>query len=435
MGSVKATLTSVLCAAALAIPAMAATVTEDAKLLASDGAAWDEFGCSVSVSGDTAVVGAIYDDDNGYNSGSAYVFVRSGSTWSEQAKLTASDGAADDYFGRSVSVSGDTAVVGALGDDDNGSASGSAYVYVRSGTSWTEQAKLTASDGAADDRFGLSVSVSGDTAVVGAFWDDDNGSDSGSAYVFVRSSGVWTQRQKLTASDAAAGDSFGCSVSVSADTAVVGAFYDDDNGGDSGSAYVFVRSGSTWTERAKLTGSDGAADDRFGGSVSVSGDTAVVGAYGDDDNGTTSGSAYVFGGSITVSLPPSAVEGDGTLVDEGTVSIPWARTADLVIDLESSDETELTIPPAVTVPQGETSAAFDLTIVDDGVDDGAQTVTVTASTLDWTPGSTQIAVLERAVTPFAGGCTPSAGSPVVFLLAAAAVTFALGRRRLPAAGG
>ena len=121
------------------------------------------------------------DDDNGINSGSAYVFVRSGSEWTKQAKLTAGDGASSDFFGISVSVSGDKAIVGASGDDDNGLTSGSAYVFVRSGNVWIEQAKLIPSDGAAGDRFGHSVNVSIDTTVVGAYGDDDNGSSSGSA--------------------------------------------------------------------------------------------------------------------------------------------------------------------------------------------------------------------------------------------------------------
>ena len=485
MGTLKRTLASVLCAAVLAMPAMAAALTELDKLLATDGAVGDRFGLSVSVSGDTAVVGVPWDDDNGIDSGSAYVYVRDGLSWTEEAKLTASDGAADDEFGCSVSVRGDTAVVGAYGGDDNGPGSGSAYVFVRSGSLWTEQAKLTAADGAAGDRFGWSVSVSGDTAIVGARYDDDNGDDSGSAYVFVRSGSVWTEQAKLTASDGAAGDYFGSSVSVSGDTAVVGAYwdddngdrsgsayvyvrsgsspsltwteqvkllpgdgaaddrfgcsvsvsgdmavvgapYDDDNGTDSGSAYVFVRSGSTWTERAKLLPGDGAAEDWFGTSVSVSGDTAVAGAPWDDDNGDMSGSAYVFDRFITVSVPPSAVEGDGTLVDQGTVSIPWARTADLVIDLESGDETELTVPATVTIAQGETSATFDLTIVGDGVHRETQTVTVTASAAGWISGSAEMDVIYKAVTPFAGGCTAREGGCAAAL---AALFLALMRRR------
>src|SRR6185503_19688910 len=194
----------------------------------SDAAAGDLFGDSVAVSGDTAVVGAIGDDDGGTSSGSAYVFVRSAGVWSQQQKLTASDALAGDEFGYSVAVSGDTAVVGARSDSDAGTFSGSAYVFVRSAGVWSQQQKLTASDAAAGDFFGFSVAVSGDTAVVGAIFDDDAGSGSGSAYVFVRSAGVWSQQQKLTASDAAASDSFGASVAVSGDTAVVGASFDSD---------------------------------------------------------------------------------------------------------------------------------------------------------------------------------------------------------------
>jgi microcompartment protein CcmL/EutN len=264
---------------------------EVAKLTASDAASGDQFGTSVAVSGDTAVIGAFLDDDAGSGSGSVYVFTRSGTTWTEQQKLTASDAAAADIFGNSVSVSGDTAVIGAVQDDDAGGTSGSAYVFTRSGTTWTEEAKLTASDAAAGDRFGNSVAVSGDTAVVGAFLDDDAGGTSGSAYVFTRSGTTWTEQQKLTASDAAANDEFGISVAVTGDTTVIGATGDAN---ESGAAYVFTRSGTTWTEQAKLIASDVALDDDFGRSVAVTGDTAVVGASSNDDAGSGSGSAYVF---------------------------------------------------------------------------------------------------------------------------------------------
>ena len=132
------------------------------------GLLYDNFGDSVAIAGDTIVVGAPGDDDNGSDSGSAYVFTRTGTTWTEQAKLTASDGAADDYFGSSVAIAGDTIVVGASGDDDEWQCSGSAYVFTRTGTTWTEQAKLTASDGAANDHFGGSVAIAGDTIVVGS---------------------------------------------------------------------------------------------------------------------------------------------------------------------------------------------------------------------------------------------------------------------------
>jgi len=262
-------------------------INENAKLTASDPASFDVFGQRVSISGDTAVVGARQDSDDGLRSGSAYVFTKSGGTWTEQTKLTASDAAAEDRFGFDVSISGDTIVVGSAGDDDVGSSSGSAYVFTRSGGTWTEQAKLIPSGASAGDQFGESVSISGDTVVIGSSRD-------GSAYVFTRSGGTWTEQAKLTASDAATGDQFGKRLSVSDDTVVVAVAQDDDDGNNSGSAIVFTRSAGTWTEQAKLTASDAVAEDQFGWSVSVSGDTIVVGSVGDDDDGAFSGSAYVF---------------------------------------------------------------------------------------------------------------------------------------------
>jgi len=247
------------------------------------------------------VVGAPYDDHSSTDSGSAYVFTRSSSgVWTQQQKLTASDAAASDHFGTSVSVSGDTLVVGAPYDDRSSSDTneGSAYVFTRSSSGvWTQQEQLKASDASSYDRFGTSVSISGDTVVVGAPYDDDNGkSESGSAYVFVRSSsGVWSQQEKLTAgSDATEWEYFGYSVSVSGDTAVVSsanAMYSDQQ-----QAYVYVRSSSgAWSQQAKLAGSDVGADDSFGRTVSVSGETIVVGAYRHDADGQyDSGSAYVF---------------------------------------------------------------------------------------------------------------------------------------------
>jgi len=277
----------------IALPVSALTPTEVAKLLASDAAAGDQFG-GVAVDGDTALIGALGDDDAGSNSGSAYVFTRSAGVWTEQAKLTASDAAATDLFGFLVAVDGDTALIGAFLDDDAGSASGSAYVFTRSGIIWTEQAKLTASDAAAGDNFGFSVAVDGDTALIGGHLNDDAGSNSGSAYVFTRSAGVWTEQAKLTASDAAADDSFGFLVAVDGDTALISGHLNDDAGTNSGSAYVFTRSAGVWTEQAKLTASDAAANDAFAFGVSVDGDTALIGAFADDDAGSASGSAYVF---------------------------------------------------------------------------------------------------------------------------------------------
>ena len=309
--------------------------SQQAKILASDGADYDAFGIVVCISGDYAIVGAAYDDDKGNDSGSAYIFKRDGTNWSQQAKLTASDGAGGDYFGcsvsisgnyaivgaydsayifkrdgttwsqqqkllasdgsgqfgSSVSVSGDCAIVGAYGDDGR---KGSAYIFKRDGVGWSEQAKILASDGAAWDYFGCSVSISGDYAIVGEIYDDDKGDGSGSAYIFKRDGVGWSQQAKILASDGAAGDQFGWSVSISGDYAIVGAAYDDDKGTNSGSAYIFRRDGTSWIQQAKLTASDGGGGDDFGISVSISGDNAIVGAYADDDEGTNSGSAYIF---------------------------------------------------------------------------------------------------------------------------------------------
>ena len=268
------------------------------KITASDGAADDNFGWEVSISGDYIVVGAIGDDDNGSSSGSAYVFILNGTSWVQEDKLLASDGVADDLFGRFVSISGDYAVVGAPLQDEKGSDAGSAYVFKRNGTSWAQEDKLLASDGAIDDLFGRSVSIWGDYIVVGALSHDDNGlSNSGTAYVFKRTGTSWAEEDKLLPSDGAADDLFGRSVSIWGDYIVVGALFHDDNGlSNSGTAYVFKRTGTSWAEEDKLLPSDGAADDLFGRSVYISGDCIVVGSLLDDDTGSSSGSAYVFCG-------------------------------------------------------------------------------------------------------------------------------------------
>ncbi|MHC4976809.1 MAG: FG-GAP repeat protein, partial [Planctomycetota bacterium] len=277
-------------------------VGPELKVFASDAAAGDRFGHTLVLDGDTALIGAYFDDDAGANSGSAYVFVRTGTTWLEQAKLVASDAAAGDNFGVSVALDGDTALVGAHNDDDLGGADqGSAYVFVRTGTTWTEQAKLTASDAFTSDNFGRSVAIDNDTALVGSYFDTDGLSNIGSAYVFTRTGTTWTEQDKLVASDADTSDNFGISAALDGDTALIGSFNDDDAGLSSGSAYVFVRSGTTWNEQAKLVASDAAADDQFGISVAIDVDTALIGAYDDDDvGGLDQGSAYVFVRSGTV---------------------------------------------------------------------------------------------------------------------------------------
>jgi len=268
--------------------------TQQAKLLASDGYSSDDFGFSVSIDGEYTIVGAYGDSDNGYQSGSAYIFKRNGEIWTQQAKLLASDGYDNDCFGVSVSIDGEYVIVGAIYDDDNGSNSGSAYIFKRDGMAWIQQAKLLASDGYNSDFFGRSVSIDGDYAIIGAYQDYDNGSDSGSAYIFTRDVTDWIQQAKLLPSDGYGRDHFGYSVSINSECAIVGAFQDDDNGLSSGSAYIFKRDGTVWSEQDKLLASDGYDVDNFGWSVSIDGDYAIVGARYDDDNGSNSGSAYIF---------------------------------------------------------------------------------------------------------------------------------------------
>jgi len=337
--------------------AVTPTINEVAKLIASDGEASDYLGYSVAIDGDTAVVGVYGDDDLGSESGAAYVFVRDSSgVWNQQQKLTASDGAADDRFGWSVDVNGDTIVVGRESWDFFAPPPGAAYVFTRDSTGlWSEQQKLTADDGEAGDYFGEAVAVSLDTLVIGADGDDDAGSNTGAAYIYVRdSAGYWSLQQKVTASNWMENDSFGNVVDLDGDTAVIGtsgyyfdidgtavqsskayAFARDSNGvwseqqldpnvnvdtewygravavsgniiavgayGDSnvasfaGAVYLFNRdSAGVWSVQQKITAGDGANNDKFGFSLDLDGDNLVVGAYTDDDNGTDSGSAYVF---------------------------------------------------------------------------------------------------------------------------------------------
>ncbi|MGK3992648.1 FG-GAP repeat protein [Sorangium sp. So ce1024] len=271
---------------------------EQGKLMPTVGAANDQFGVSVAVSGDTALIGARFDDERGSDAGAAYVFVRSGGRWSHQAKITAADADASDQFGCSVAVSGDTALIGARQDDDAGTDSGSVYVFTRAGSEWTQRTKLTPLDPAAGDNFGHAVALSRETALIGAYQDDDLGTNSGSAYVFTGAGNAWSQEAKLRPLDdgvAADDDNFGFAVALSGDTAVIGAYLDDDLGTNSGSAYVFTRVDGEWFEPVKLVpSSTGAAADYFGYSVAVSDDTALIGAYQADVRGANSGAVHVF---------------------------------------------------------------------------------------------------------------------------------------------
>ncbi len=269
-------------------------ITSQQKIIAQDGQAGDHFGCSVAISGDTALVGAY---DAADSAGKAYVYVRSGTTWMQQAVLTAADGRSGDQFGVAVALSGDTALIGADGAAlKPGLGQGAAYIFVRSGASWTQQQKLTASDPADFDHFGSAVALSGDTALVGVPHDlVDDHANQGSVYVFARSGTAWSQQAHLTASDGAAADWFGYAVALSGDIALVGAAVDDIAAQyDQGSAYIFTRNGAVWTQSAKLTVAEGMKEDRLGYAVALAGDTALVSAVNVDSGKSA---VYVFVGS------------------------------------------------------------------------------------------------------------------------------------------
>ena len=263
--------------------AVAKAIGQEARLsapsvLGADGANGDELGYSIGIDGDTALVGARADDiGRDQNQGAAYVFTRSGGVWTQQAKLTADDGGAGHVFGRAVALEGDTALIGADGQF-SGSFGGGAYVFARSGETWSQTTLLQSTDLAASDRFGAAVALEGDTALVGALAraEGANGGQ-GAAYVFARDGGgTWSQAQKLlNTTSPAANEFFGASVALSGDSAVIGAY---GVSASRGAAFVFTRSAGIWTEQASLSASNGDSGDRFGWSVAVQGDTAVVGA-------------------------------------------------------------------------------------------------------------------------------------------------------------
>lgn len=265
------------------------------KVKSPDLAAGDIYGAALAIDGDVALVASEWDDDNGADSGAVFVYRCNGTSWRQEQKLKPADGQAGDNFGRSVSLHGNVAVVGAHWDDDNGINSGSVYVFRYDGKKWVQEQKLLAADGQADDRFGVSVAIDLDVIGVTAWLEDPVGNNNaGAAYIFRHDGNQWVQEQKLGASDAAQGDHFGRYICVSAGVAIVGAWHEDAGGSNAGAAYIFRHDGIQWFEEQKLVAWDAATDDSFGWACSLLGNVAVVGAYGDDDLGTESGSAYVY---------------------------------------------------------------------------------------------------------------------------------------------
>ena len=276
---------------------------ERAKITANDAKAGDLFGNTVAISGETAVIGAPGVDDAGPEAGAAYVFVRSGDNWIQQAKLTGNDIGTFDQFGAAIAIHENTAIIGAYGKDEGGVDTGAAYVFVRNGTSWTQQAKLTHRNPVPGDLFGFAVAVYGDSALIGAHGSDATGPDSGAAYIFTRTGGTWRQSTQLIPNDSGLGDEFGYAVDLTNGIAIIGAPKEDRNETDMGTAYIFVETSEAWIQQAKLTSADTVAGDEFGSAVAIHEDTAIVGAWKDDHpvasgddpaDQIDKGSAYAF---------------------------------------------------------------------------------------------------------------------------------------------
>jgi len=418
------------------------TWNELAKLAASDPSSFAEFGWSVFMSNDTLVVGAPLGN---LFMGAAYVFTNGVNGWQEKAILTASDAAPGDQFGRSVTIGGDVAVIGAPFEGgacpgDPLCNSGSAYVFRYDGTTWSEEEKLVASDAALEDQFGSSVAISGNLAAIGAPFDDDACPgdplcNSGSAYVFRYVGTTWREeKEKLVASDAALEDQFGSSVAISGNLAAIGAPFEGgacpgDPLCNSGSAYVFRYDGTTWGHETKLVASDAEFDDQFGWSIGLDSDKVLVGAlFGDGEKVTNSGAAYVYPLSSSnqpptaeaIADPEEAKEGDRVFLigsgsedpdgdpltyqweqietagppDGDPLTYQWEQTETAGPHVELSDPTApdpFFIAPELT--NGCATLVFQLTVTED-VDGGLTSDAVTVK-IEVLPDNTIHSKLER----------------------------------------
>lgn len=273
---------------------------ENHKLTAIDGLVDDKFGASVDINNEYAIVGAPNDDHSSlFDNGSAYIFHKSNSSWMQQAKLIPTDGMNDDEFGTSVAIYGDFAVVGSIRSDIGGNYNqGSIYIFKRNGNTWTQHAKLWAADGATGDQLGHSVGIFGEYCIASS---KNNNSLRGAVYIFKRTGDVWTQQVKLTASDGAIGDQFGYSLSIDNDYIAIGSpFSDVGTFENQGAAYIFKRTGTSWTEQAKILFTIGDAQDGFGSSVSLNGNQVLISApYFNLSGGTNLGRVMKYSRTAT----------------------------------------------------------------------------------------------------------------------------------------
>lgn len=283
--------------------------TFEQKLVSPDFDAGLWFGYAVAIDGNKIIIGAPKADGNTLNTGVAYLFIRTNGTWVALPRIAPSSGNAGDMFGQAVDIAGNSILVGSPRADAKGVDSGAAYVFTWNGTSYVEQKKLTPIDPKDGDHFGSAVAMSGETAIVGAPDADVFGADSGAAYAFFREGNLWSQQKKFFPANGKAGDGFGWSVDIDIDTAIIGSPMDDTSAVNAGAAYVFQRTGIAWNSAGFLSPMGLAADDRFGSSVSISGNSIAVGALLDDTAGMNAGSAYIFsrqGSSFVQDLEISA---------------------------------------------------------------------------------------------------------------------------------
>jgi hypothetical protein len=264
------------------------TWDEGVKIVADDADEFDRFGWSVAINGDFAIVGARFDDEAGDQAGAAYIFQRTGpNMWDTGTKILAQDTEKDDDFGISVAISNAFAVVGATGDDDAAFNSGAIYIYQKTGNSWTFRTKIPSHDAGSSDLFGISVAISGDYIIVGATLTE-------AAYIYHWTGSTWDFMKRITAPPIVTqGDFFGITVAIDGEYALAGAWAASQ--GD-GAAYIFKRTGSAWDSGVKIVASDAAENANFGKSVSIKGDYAIVGAdtYDAEAGLTNAGAVYIF---------------------------------------------------------------------------------------------------------------------------------------------
>ena len=372
------------------------TANPQQKIIPSDITKGDNFGWSVATHGDTMVVGAHNDGP-----GSVYVYTKDdavNTTWTQTQKIVAPNSTADNRFGESIAIHGDVMIVGVPRDDHNNHKNaGAVYIYTKDNTdTWTQTQKIVVSDSANEDNFGWSVAINADTAVIGVPNDDDTRKNSGSAYIYTKNSNddSWIQTQKIVASKehVSRGDNFGWSVAINSDAIIVGAYHDNDNGKNSGAAYIYTKDNTdTWTQTQKIVALDGAAGDNFGETVTINDhDTILVGSSQDDDHGSDSGSVYIYtknGNIWSQSQKIIALDGTQndrfgsavTINDDNTMILVGApfnsddikNNMGAVYMYTKNDNNTWTLSQNITAPDGESGDRFGLSVAihDDNVND------------------------------------------------------------------